>query len=50
MLRYGLILAAAVVAVDQAVKWLVLAYFLRRGFSKEDALDLTQDKFLRVYQ
>jgi RNA polymerase sigma factor (sigma-70 family) len=27
----------------------VLAYFLRRGFSKEDALDLTQDTFLRVY-
>lgn len=28
----------------------VLAYFLRRGFSKDDALDLTQDTFLRVYQ
>jgi RNA polymerase sigma-70 factor (ECF subfamily) len=28
----------------------VLAYFLRRGFSREDALDLTQDTFFRVYQ
>lgn len=27
----------------------VLAYFLRRGFSREDALDLTQDTFHRVY-
>jgi len=28
MLRYGLILAASVVIADQAVKWLVLNYFL----------------------
>ena len=28
----------------------VLAYFLRRGFPREDALDLTQDTFLRVYR
>jgi lipoprotein signal peptidase len=31
MLRYGLILAAAVVLADQAVKWLVLDFFLTRA-------------------
>jgi hypothetical protein len=31
MLRYGLILAAAVVLVDQGVKWLVLDFFSRRA-------------------
>jgi signal peptidase II len=31
MLRFGLILAAAVVMVDQAVKWLVLQFFATRA-------------------
>ena len=31
MLRYGLILAAAVVLADQAAKWLVLDFFLTRA-------------------
>jgi signal peptidase II len=31
MLRYGLILAAAVVLADQAVKWLVLEFFTTRA-------------------
>jgi signal peptidase II len=31
MLRYGLILAAAVVVADQAVKWLVLEFFSTRA-------------------
>ena len=37
MLRYGLILAAAVVALDQAVKWLVLNYF----FTRADPVEIT---------
>ena len=31
MLRFGLILAAAVVLADQAVKWLVMEFFLTRA-------------------